>query len=282
MSSVSIFENGNVFQLKGTRSETNTNTIRGQVQGFSYKSRKRIMQTVAKINTAKVHGKPLFITLTYPDSYSHDSNIWKNDLSKFVKTFNRKYSNIVLIWRLEFQKRGAPHFHVIAFNTNKTSFLPGLKSMREFISDNWYRSVGSCDVKHLSAGTDVSLIKSWRGVTHYVSKYISKTVQSYLFPDANCFNGRHWGIYNREYLPIDEITIDIDEEEFNYLRRIARRYLEHKTGHNCFFYSGSSGILIYIDYDTAFRLLEYSNHNKTLRNDTDITHLTRRLERKLP
>jgi hypothetical protein len=83
---------------------------------------------------------------------------------------------------LEFQSRGAPHYHLLASNQ-----VP-----KEEIAERWYRIVGSGDEKHLRAGTRVESIRSKGHLYGYVSTYIRKSGQKQL-PVGYEEVGRFWG-----------------------------------------------------------------------------------------
>ena len=86
------------------------------------------------------------------------------------------------MWVLEFQSRGAPHYHVIV-----SEFIP-----KEEIGERWYRIVGSGDERHLRAGTGISAVRSKGQLYGYLSTYIKKLDQKTPpvgFEDV----GRFWG-----------------------------------------------------------------------------------------
>jgi len=83
---------------------------------------------------------------------------------------------------LEFQGRGAPHYHLIA-----SEAVP-----KEELSERWYKIVGSGDEKHLRAGTQIGRIQSKGHLYEYLSGYIKKLDQK--TPPVGFENvGRFWG-----------------------------------------------------------------------------------------
>jgi hypothetical protein len=166
---------------------------RGRIVVFSRASRRRLMRKLASINH-EVAGLPTFITLTYPGEFPSDSVTWKRHLHNFCRAMLRKFPGVAAFWRLEPQRRGAPHYHLLVWG------LPWAyeqrRGIREWVSATWYRVVGSGDEKHLKAGTRVEGVKTWRGVMFYASKYIAKVDQR-SFTDSP---GRFWGVYNKEQI----------------------------------------------------------------------------------
>jgi len=91
-------------------------------------------------------------------------------------------------WFLEFQKRGAPHFHGIISK----------EVTDEELKKEWYKIVNSNDPKHLIHGAHISAIRSTDGYAHYLTGYLTKEGQKFVpleFQDV----GRFWG-YSRSLL----------------------------------------------------------------------------------
>lgn len=187
---------------------------RGKVKKFSKRSRTRLMRTLAKINRRKL---PLFVTLTYPSEFPNDYQIYKDDLRKFFKRLQYRYPDFAAIWKLEFQKRGAPHYHLLVWGLSIYC--------KQLISLLWYQVVGSGDPKHLLAGTQVQKIRSWRGVMAYASKYMGK-----LETDASGLSGRFWGISGRGCIPWSAIEeYDVYPGQVVLAMRYMRRYAGLKS-----------------------------------------------------
>jgi hypothetical protein len=74
----------------------------------------------------------------------------------------------------------------------------GIKHLgKGWLSNTWYRIVGSGDDRHRRAGTQVARIASWRGVVSYAAKYLGKELE--WLPEAwHKGVGRWWGIVNRK------------------------------------------------------------------------------------
>lgn len=199
---------------------------RGNVTVFSSKSRKRLMNTLAMV---KRDNLPCFVTLTYPAVYSDDPAVWKAHLDAFLKRLNRKFPNVSGVWKLEPQKREAPHFHLLVWGV----FLWDLMA---FVPTAWYEVVGSGDVKHLlwhqGALRDkhgklnkhcVSQVESQRGVFWYASKYMSKDVSGWSA------GGRWWGVFYRSRLPLGEVVnVEVSEQKAIEFIRYMRRYMKRK------------------------------------------------------
>lgn len=162
---------------------------RGRVQGFSARSRSRMLKQLAKLNRDAIRGA-LMVTLTYPGVYAADERRWKRDLDVWTKRLVRRCPQASYVWKLEFQARGAPHYHLLLFGVH---FLA-----KDWLSESWYEVVGSHDARHRVAGTQVARLRSANEALAYAAKYISK--RDSIEDDG--YWGRYWGVYGRERLPI--------------------------------------------------------------------------------
>ena len=155
------------------------------------------------------------ITLTYPSEYSNNGIEIKYHLNRFTKFFKLKKCEYT--WIIEFQKRGAPHFHLLT-----DTYID-----KKEVSQVWYDIVNSGDEKHLVAGTKCERLRVGHiGAKSYVRKYINKSDQKEV-PEEYKNVGRFWGKseteYNKETLEIDqEETINIKAKYELFLRNVIK------------------------------------------------------------
>ena len=194
---------------------------RSIITKFSRASRKRLLHTIGKLQRDTA---PLFVTLTYPFNFPREPAIWKHHLKTWAARLKRLYPKTAFIWRLEFQKRGAPHFHLLVYGIDTP-----LQQLRKWVSISWYEVVNSNDNKHLVAGTNVQQMQSFRAIMGYASKELSKLSQSSIsriYPNGV---GRWWGAYFRKELPWAETaSIDITEKNAIRLIRFMRKFAQIK------------------------------------------------------
>jgi hypothetical protein len=134
------------------------------------------------------------VTLTYPGFYETDGRKVKEHLRRFLQELKRHHersgrdtSMYSTFWFLEFQERGAPHFHLFS------TWLPS----KEWVAKRWYEIVNSEDIRHLHAGTRVEFLRSGReGTIAYASKYAAKQEQK-VVPENYEKVGRFWGVSGR-------------------------------------------------------------------------------------
>ena len=156
---------------------------------------------------------PVFVTLTYPAEFPLLWDVYKRHLDTFSKRFRRKFPAGSFVWRLEFQKRGAPHYHLLVWNV-------GYHDLLTWVHMAWFNVVDSGDINHLLAGTRVEEIRSWRGVSSYASKYLSK-----VFADEHTGVGRWWGYCNLAAIPMAEcVTFPLSKKQAFTALRYFRRF----------------------------------------------------------
>jgi hypothetical protein len=182
-----------------------------------------------------------FLTLTYPSVYPKEWREWKDELRAFRERVRRQFGDEVSgLWKLEFQERGAPHFHVLVYFPDGVS----VGWLRKWVSRSWYEVVGSGDPKHLKAGTNVSRVYGQAGkLMRYLSKYMAKE-QATERP-----TGRIWGLWGS--LPAGAVhTLEVELVEF--MRRV-RKWGKHSPYLRNLVYP--SGVLIYGDRRKLLKLM---------------------------
>lgn len=192
---------------------------RGKVSRFSPASRRRLMIKLNSLNRTKPLRATL-ITLTYPRQFSRDARQWKRDLDTLNKRLTRKWGAFPVFWKLEFQTRGAPDIHLLAYDPQMrlTSYL-----FRRWLSAAWYRIVGSGDERHLRAGTRTELPRHARALESYCTKYVGKPVE------ATGHVGRYWGVWHAKLLPVELGIMSLSLLEHTRAARTLRRLLRHRA-----------------------------------------------------
>jgi len=198
---------------------------------WSRKSRSRMVRTLAELDYSAIVGSgrmPCMLTLTLPAAWEEVAPSGK-EFKRFVAMLRRRWERawgepLTGIWKLEFQRRGAPHLHV--FTAAPLSMLAGDvrkaadQRYRAAVGDGlqlmrWLRVVWADIVshpdpaerrKHESAGTRVDYAEGLRmtdpkRVCVYFSKHGSFRDKEYqhIVPSAwrqpGCHPGRFWGVW---------------------------------------------------------------------------------------
>jgi len=193
--------------------------IRGLVDGFSYKARRRLMQTVSRINTGQL-GCMGFVTLTYHENWR--GRDIKRDLDNYLKRIRRHFPDVAYLWRLEYQKRGAPHFHVLLFFPPHQSDKSQIEESK--LSDPWHSVVDEGNIHHAKHGSKVRVFEDgYQGVQIYATKYCAKLESDGVKKLDGV--GKYWGrSQNLPLGPTDEVVMS-DSQDAN-ARRYCRRFLK--------------------------------------------------------
>jgi len=191
---------------------------RGKVREFSRRSRTRLQQTLCAMPIRQVQKGMLFVTLTYPRDWPGEWTVWKRQLDTWLKRVRRRLPHAAGVWKLEPQKRGAPHFHLVVVGA---PFMA-----KDWLSRSWYEAVGSEDPKHLAAGTNIQAVRSHKGVLSYAAKYTAKHQE---LPESwQDGVGRWWGVFNRAGLDIQWQTHGLHDYEYYQVVRTLRRLIAHR------------------------------------------------------
>ena len=175
---------------------------RGNVEGFSRASRKRMFDLLHELEFEKA----TFVTLTYGGDYPTDGREVKRHLREYRRRFEHRWGRVPAVWRLELQRRGAAHFHIMYLDC---PFIPVGE-----LSLLWHRVIKSSDAAHLACGVDIKLVTSRKEsklVASYLSKYLAKDVGG-----VDCERitkiGRCWGRWNVETRAPFEIEVESGRE----------------------------------------------------------------------
>ena len=111
---VALYPRAVQVQTTGLKASPKGVAGRGDVVRFSDAARRRLQRMLAMTGATPTH----MLTLTYPDQWPSARQA-KAHLKTFCQRLERVFElagrPLALVWRLEFQKRGAPHFHLLLF-----------------------------------------------------------------------------------------------------------------------------------------------------------------------
>lgn len=168
---------------------------RGVVRGFSDGSRRRMIDKMMGVDWAAlavgdpraVYSRALFLTLTYPGVFPDGWVEVKADLDAFEMRLRRSRWPVEgVVWKLEKQKRGAFHFHLVVVFSREVA----APAFREWARRAWFEVVGSGDSRHYEHGVDVKVVYGGaRGIMGYLCKYLGKEWA------ADKPTGRVWGVW---------------------------------------------------------------------------------------
>lgn len=214
-----------------------------QVTDWSARSRSNMYRTLASLDWSPLYalGRAVaMVTLTYPDDWRTvcpGGRTAKAQLKAFRKRYERAWGEqLVAAWKLEFQRRGAPHYHLLmAPPTGRSAgdlrSTPGLP-FRDWLSIAWARIVNHPDPaeyrKHLAAGTQVKFGEGLKcsdpkRLAVYFGKHGAYREKEYqnTVPDDWGSVGRFWGFWGLKPLAA---TADMAPDDYQLAKRIMRRY----------------------------------------------------------
>ena len=229
---------------------------RGAIKHFSKRARFRLFEFLAKIdNNLKI--QPLFVSLTYHHGHQNSNLKTKNQLHNFLVQLRNFDPDVQFIWRFEYQKRGAPHYHLIIFPgptehyQNETSYSITISKIWHFVADPTSR-------KHVEYGCKVVTIHSYREACCYLSKYIAK--ENIELADHN--EGKFYGNSRNLPIKIHKIVGHFDEESavlikklFNWMKENGRgKYADERYMNIC------SDFTVFIDKSDFLEMVDFNEY----------------------
>ena len=220
---------------------------------WSPKSRARMVRRFCELDYSPLitdvvgqrHGRvPALVTLTYPGDWqvvAPDGPTTTAHLRAFRERWRRAWNeDPVAIWKREFQRRGAPHFHLLMLPPHGVDAVLGLP-FRRWLSQVWAEIVDHPDPEqrelHLLAGTGVDTNEGLRGtdprrIAIYFLKhstggrddqkeYQHTVPEAWQEPGKSC--GRFWGYWR--FQPVRAtvlVTPDVAVAAARTMRRWSR------------------------------------------------------------
>ena len=201
---------------------------RGEISGMSSQARRRFRLRLMAIDWSRYDTH--WVTLTYHNEWPVGSQGWKRDLDAFERRLRRAWGArgwCFATWRLERQRRGAPHYHlIVAWERGQG---PSAGAFRRWASQAWLEIVGGW-------GTDWAAEAHGVHVDHVVSVdrherpqlggILGYLVGEHCKIDQNAWagqaTGRVWGVWGQPTYA-EERIVELDEEG---LARLVERLNE--------------------------------------------------------
>lgn len=210
---------------------------RAGISEWSRQSRASMVKTVASLDMTVLDnlvGYPAMVTLTLPGAWevvAPTADVFKGHFAAWRKRYRRRWGiKWMGLWKLEFQRRGAPHLHLY-------QVVPLDASFTSWCSSSWSDIVAHPDpverAKHARAGTRVDVMKGARAsdprrLAIYFGKHAAPGGEAdkeyqHTVPQLWVDNGgpgRFWGYIGLEKA---SVTREIDASEFVVIRRWLRK-----------------------------------------------------------
>lgn len=219
-------------------------TTGGVITEWSRKSRSAMCRTFAELDYSPLveSGRvPAMVTLTYPGDWeivAPDGASVKRHMVLWRKRFQREYGGPArYIWKLEFQRRGAPHIHL--WMAPPTSPGRSGRSFAQWLSETWACVVDHPDAeqkaRHRLAGTAIDVRNGLKAcdpkrLAIYFTKHSSPNLDGnkeyqHIVPEvwrqAGRGPGRFWGVYG---LKKAVAVVEVAQDAYLAARRIVRRW----------------------------------------------------------
>nr|WP_243858202.1 hypothetical protein [Mycobacterium sp. DL440] len=184
---------------------------------------------------------PAMVTLTYPgdwEAVAPDGASAKRHMVLWRKRFQREYGEPArYIWKLEFQRRGAPHIHLWM----APPISPGRsgRGFAQWLSETWAQVVDHPDAeqqaRHRLAGTAIDVRDGLKAcdpkrLAIYFAKHSSPNLNGdkeyqHIVPELwrrpGRGPGRFWGVYG---LKKAITVVEVAQNAYLTARRIVRRW----------------------------------------------------------
>jgi hypothetical protein len=212
-----------------------------EITEWSRKSRSRMFRAFCELDYGPLlerSGIPAMVTLTYPADWlavAPDGKTVKKHMKVFRKRFERAWDLPVLgIWKLEFQRRGAPHIHL--FTVVPDGRTAEGRQFREWLSATWAAVVKCPDPvgykAHVAAGTGVDYAAGLRArdprrIAVYFSKHGTFAAKEYQntvpleWQAPGKGPGRFWGVWGLERCAR---AVEVDAKAATEAARVMRRW----------------------------------------------------------
>jgi hypothetical protein len=147
------------------------------IKVFSRPSRKHLQDTMLGVSWAEVQQtySLWWVALTYPADFPHDGRECKADFDRFFRNLERLTGAACpAIWKREFQKRGAPHYHLVLAMPKGIS----VADARGLIKWIWCTQVGTPSAVERQAATQCEPVRNVQRLSTYCANYLAKDDQN--------------------------------------------------------------------------------------------------------
>lgn len=188
-----------------------------KIKEFSVNSKRRLSQKLNQIRF-DLYATRFFVTLTFHDDFPVTGLDLKKMLDRFQKKLHSEINGLGLVWRLEFQDRGAPHFHFFVLSEKRSCGFTK-NHLSRIIRDSWFSLFDFVSESHKIFGCDIREIVDDSKTCSYICKYVGKIDESSKHPGF----GRRWGTSNNLMMDA-HYNLFVDSQ---YFHRLRSRLLEH-------------------------------------------------------
>jgi hypothetical protein len=215
-----------------------------EITSWSRVSRCNMTRTFCQIDYTPMFADPTrlpaMVTLTYPGDWltvAPNGKVVKAHLKAFRKRYERAWGEpLRCLWKLEFQRRGAPHVHMLMVPPHGRSDEDSGQHFREWLSITWAAVVDHPDPeqyrRHYMAGTGVDWAEGLKStdpkrVAIYFTKHGAFRAKEYQhcvpepWQEPGQGPGRFWGRWGLE---IARVGVRVSPQDGVKVGRLLRRW----------------------------------------------------------
>ena len=218
---------------------------RGKIESMSHKSMVNLKRKCAQVISSH---KAYTFCLSYGEQFP-DARGSKDELVRLQRWVSNNFREYGMFWKREPQKRGATHYHILAFlgDDEEAAKEIGLKILIKWCeiandkygADQFAKALNVhtfIDEKNWGTNADTkSNFQLMKGANffNYLSKYISKSQDA--MPEGYDLEGggKWWGYFNKSSIPWAESTIsncdDLDRKKSKMVERIVYRIRQSRA-----------------------------------------------------
>lgn len=224
---------------------------RGIVSDLSRKSQQRAKRYLSSLSDWGSR-RADFLSLTYHLDRPGLALATKGHRMRFQAFLRRRVPGHGGLWRIEPQKRGVPHYHMVLFYPANTTESQRL-ALRQLVLDEWHRIADAFSPAHEAYGSHARPVSSPKQARSYITKYCSKedTIEGWSY------QGRRWALFGK-LTKTPRLGAVLDPRLHLTLTRIFRKWAKSVAGDGRTWYRSireGRRLELYIDAAVTRRVL---------------------------
>ena len=229
-----------------------TGELRGEIKGFSKKAAARL-RAFAVEHWGGEGTEPYAFTLTSRKAFTPEQ--WRGVIKRFRTYLQRKYPAWAALWRVELQKRAAPHLHCIFWIPGNLPANLVFRALRKL----WLAATGEEEDRDSRRyAVKGGPIEGGResGWLVYTALHSGKHKTEQLG-----WQGKQWGLWNRDAWQLRPpiASGEMTEREMVWFLRVIRRWARsrHPAARRNRFWCNSGGMCRVVSSRVTVRALEF-------------------------
>jgi hypothetical protein len=182
---------------------------RGEVTGFSRSSQKRMMLLAS---AWEVQHSLAISTVTYGRNFPDRRSGAEKHRRLLADAMRRDWPSTAALWRLEYQQRGAPHYHLLVDLPQRD-----LIAFRQWLAKTWGRIIG------FPGRCQTDFARNSDAARFYLAKEVGKSCQS-----RSDDNGRWWGVINRKAMTLQSIVLHLASDLAVHVQEFLRTIVQER------------------------------------------------------